>query len=208
MRCLITVSFVACFLRRCPLVRSQESTTAPSATTSKVVDANEFDDRTLLDTFGEAAKQYLTQKVIPPTDPECKWDWRSVRCEPFCQCAFSPKKGDYHLGRACRLDDKINCDPIESVPEANSLQLIIQRMVQGARKVADTTEHAARNGYEKIQTRVCQDMREVQCQENGELPVIAWQERVFCQHKIPTCDLPSEIPEGVQQLPQAIEEER
>jgi hypothetical protein len=83
------------------------------------------DDRTLLDIFGEAAKQFLTQKVvrnksftkcdlsmvliistttkIPETNPECKWDWRSLNCEPICECEFHLKLGDYHLGRSCRV---------------------------------------------------------------------------------------------------------
>lgn len=169
----------------CRFVRSQE---ASASSTSSKADADEFDDRTLLDTFGEAAKQYLTQNVIPPTDPQCKWDWRSVRCEPFCECAFSPKRGDYHLGRSCRAAVKENCDPIESVPEANTLQLIIQRMVQESRKVVGVAEDTAKKGYHTMQTRVCDSMQEVQCKENGELPVIAWQERLFCRHKIPTCD--------------------
>lgn len=164
------------------MVQSQESLSV-----TKKVDPSEYDDRTLLDTFGEATKQYLTQKVIPPTDAECKWDWRSVRCEPFCLCSFFPKGGDYHLGRSCRITVRENCDPVESVPEANSLQLLIQRMVQGSRKVVGTAEHAAKTGYNKVQSRVCDAMQEVQCTDNGELPIIAWQERLFCQHKIPSC---------------------
>jgi hypothetical protein len=62
----------------------------------------ERDDRTWLDVFGQAAKEYLTTQLIPPTDASCVWDWRVARCEPFCQCAFLPAWGDYHLGRSCR----------------------------------------------------------------------------------------------------------
>jgi hypothetical protein len=188
------------FVWGCVSVRSQDddslaSTTATSSSNNNnnnnKVDADEFDNRTLLDTFGEAAKQYLTQRVIPKTDPECKWDWRSVRCEPFCQCAFAPNRGDYHLGRSCRLTEKEGCDPVESVPEANALQLVIQRMVQGSSKVVGTAEAVAKTGYRKIQTSVCQGMPEIQCTETGKLPVIAWQERLFCQHNIPACDTAS-----------------
>ena len=60
------------------------------------------DDRTLLDVFGEVAHDFLTKKVIPPTSEYCRWDWRSLECEPACQCAFQPLWGDYHLGRSCR----------------------------------------------------------------------------------------------------------
>lgn len=46
----------------------------------EATEANEYDDRTLLDTFGQAAKEFLTKRVIPDTDADCKWDWRYVRC--------------------------------------------------------------------------------------------------------------------------------
>jgi hypothetical protein len=67
-------------------------------------------DKTYLDLFGESAKEFLTQKapeklktVFPDTDDECRWDWRYLRCEPYCECSFRPKlPGDFHLGRACR----------------------------------------------------------------------------------------------------------
>ena len=48
------------------------STTPTSTSTSSSSTSDEgeyYDERTLLDNFGEAAKIYLTQKVIPPTDP-------------------------------------------------------------------------------------------------------------------------------------------
>ncbi len=72
------------------------------------IDANM--EKTYLDLFGESAKEFLTQKVpailksiFPATDDDCRWDWRYVRCEPYCECSFQPKlPGDFHLGRACR----------------------------------------------------------------------------------------------------------
>mmetsp|Transcript_47147 Transcript_47147/g.142752 ORF Transcript_47147/g.142752 Transcript_47147/m.142752 type:complete len:254 (-) Transcript_47147:172-933(-) len=39
---------------------------------------------------------------IPPTEAGCRWDWRHARCEPFCDCSFQPRWGDFHLGRSCR----------------------------------------------------------------------------------------------------------
>lgn len=70
----------------------------------RMIADGEDDDRTLLDIFGEVAKEYFTQKVIPPTDAECRWDWRSMRCEPYCLCNYIPCVGDYHIGRSCRLN--------------------------------------------------------------------------------------------------------
>jgi hypothetical protein len=40
---------------------------------------------------------------IPPTDAQCRWDWRYLRCEPFCACLLQFELGDYHLGRSCRF---------------------------------------------------------------------------------------------------------
>ena len=61
------------------------------------------DEATLLDLFGEAAKELLTKHIVPPTDAQCRWDWRHLRCEPHCDCSLSPLYGDYSLGRACRV---------------------------------------------------------------------------------------------------------
>lgn len=148
----------------------------------------DFDDRTLLDTFGEVAKEYLTQKVIPETDVACRWDWRFVRCEPFCKCEFQPKRGDYHLGRSCRIKEKENCDPVESRPTANPLQLVIQRLVRGSQKTARSVATKTKTGYNNLQSNVCNDLPEINCSdEDGEIPAIAWQERLLCRHMIPAC---------------------
>jgi hypothetical protein len=149
------------------------------------VEDGEYDERTLLDTFGEVAKEYLTQKVIPDTDVECKWDWRFVRCEPFCECEFVPKRGDYHLGRACRLQVKESCDPVESRPTSNPLQLVIQRIVRGSQKAADSVAVKAKKGYDKVQANVCDELPEIDCSD--EIPVIAWQQRLLCRDSIPEC---------------------
>ena len=61
------------------------------------------DDLTYLDLFGERAKELLTQHLVPSTDAECHWDWRTGRCEPYCACAIRFLWGDFHLGRSCRF---------------------------------------------------------------------------------------------------------
>ena len=147
-----------------------------------------YDERTLLDSFGEAAKIFLTQKVIPPTDAECKWDWRYVRCEPYCSCTFAPKKGDYHLGRSCRIEEKPDCNESTTPrPTANSLQLIIQRMVQGSQHVIRSGKNKSQRTYQKLQSRVCDQLPEMDCNAPGGIPQVAWQQRALCRHMIPTC---------------------
>jgi hypothetical protein len=150
---------------------------------------DEYDDRTLLDTFGEVAKEYLTQKVIPETDLECKWDWRFVQCEPFCECAFLPRRGDYHLGRSCRRRTKLieECDPESSTrPMEIPLQIAIQKVVQRSQKAVQSVANRTRKSYETIQTNVCGKLPAMECSE-GKLPEIAWQERLLCRKMIPDC---------------------
>lgn len=60
------------------------------------------EELTYLDIFGEVAHEVLTQHIIPSTDVECHWDWRTARCEPYCNCAYLFLWGDFHLGRSCR----------------------------------------------------------------------------------------------------------
>jgi len=64
--------------------------------------AEEEDESSLLDLFGESAKDFLTHRLIPTTDAFCRWHWKNLRCESHCSCTFIPKWGDYHLGRSCR----------------------------------------------------------------------------------------------------------
>lgn len=60
------------------------------------------DNATLLDIFGEIAKDVITNQMIPETEASCDWNWMHLRCEPFCTCSYQPLWGDYHLGRSCR----------------------------------------------------------------------------------------------------------
>lgn len=45
-------------------------------------------------------------KKIPETDANCDWNWKHLRCEPYCQCTLQFQWGDYHLGRSCRNRQK------------------------------------------------------------------------------------------------------
>ncbi len=40
---------------------------------------------------------------IPSTHEQCDWNWKHLRCEPFCECSYQPQWGDYHIGRSCRV---------------------------------------------------------------------------------------------------------
>ena len=175
----------------------------PTATTidhirDDVDSGDEYDDeRTLLDTFGEVAKEYLTQKIIPETDPECKWDWRFVRCEPFCECDFRLKRGDYHLGRSCRMKPNLDddekrdeyCDPSE--PTDNTIQLIIQRTVRISQSALSMVSSRVKSEYGSLQTRVCADINvtcsDLEREKEGDEVVLAWQQKLLCQDSLPEC---------------------
>lgn len=166
------------------LVASRVSSRGVNAGES--ADVDEHDDRTLLDTFGEATKQFLTTRVIPETNPECRWDWRFVRCEPYCECGFLPQVGDYHLGRACRILDKEGCDPTTvSREDLNTVQALVQGIVKNSQNVLRDARQRAKTGFEKIEGTVCADLSSTGCSE--EPPVLAWQERLFCRRIVSEC---------------------
>eukprot|EP00980_Cylindrotheca_fusiformis_P011681 scaffold2770_cov104-Cylindrotheca_fusiformis.AAC.2 len=187
----------------------------------EATEVTEFDDRTLLDTFGQAAKEFLTTKVIPDTDSDCKWDWRYVRCgkiigvcrqrsieakltcqlfpvseEPYCQCDLTFKLGDYHLGRSCRKrlnQDETTCDKMTPPAPTRGPRLVIQRIVQGSKKLADTVIHRTKTSYRKVQNKVCDQLPEnMTCPGDGDeitddMPMLAWQEKLLCRDQIPDC---------------------
>lgn len=148
------------------------------------------DERTLLDTFGEAAKEYLTQKVIPPTSIDCYWDWRHVRCEPYCRCHFSFEWGDYHLGRACRTRDlqsisNTTCDLPPDTRLAKVLQATIrqsQQLGMAVQTQALVTLQTTGARISQVQAQVCDSLPET-C-FSGERH---WKEKLLCGH-IPSCD--------------------
>jgi hypothetical protein len=162
------------------------------------------DDRTYLDIFGEFAKEFLTQKLIPTSDSECQWNWRHGRCEPVCLCDFQPKLGDFHLGRACRrrgLDVDETCtfeDDASSLLRfipSPVIEHMIQIIKQRSKSIQNQLSKKLEKAYGAIQLHVCEDLhQECRTDDSGKtsdkLPsdrVFAWQERVFCKDTINDC---------------------
>mmetsp|Transcript_21832 Transcript_21832/g.53993 ORF Transcript_21832/g.53993 Transcript_21832/m.53993 type:complete len:279 (-) Transcript_21832:168-1004(-) len=169
----------------------------------EAIEANEYDDRTLLDTFGQVAKEFLTKRVIPDTDAECKWDWRFVRCEPYCQCDFNFKGGDYHLGRSCRrrLQVEENCDPNAPNAPKKGVRYAILRTVQTSRTLGQRIKQKGKAAYRRLQDRVCSGLPEnLTCPNSDEdmhnVPLLAWQEKLLCRKQIPECLMKMPIPQA------------
>ena len=147
------------------------------------------DERTLLDTFGESAKEFLTQKVIPQTSSNCYWDWRHVRCEPYCSCHFKIKWGDYHLGRACRTREDVTevtyCEIPPDALYAKILNVTISKSLllgNAVRTKSQVTLQKTGERISQIQYDVCENIPE-SC-FSGERN---WKEKLLCGH-IPTCE--------------------
>ena len=149
--------------------------------------AADFNDRTYLDVFAEVANEFLTQKLIPDTDDSCHWDWKYVRCEPFCSCSYKPLFGDYHLGRSCRQQVKENCDPVESRPNANQFQIMVQRLLSVTERSIHAVTSKTKEKYGTLQAHVCKDLPEISCKDEEEIPLLAWQEKLFCRSMLPEC---------------------
>ena len=109
---LVMVSFLLIICTKpCSAIGSWgKKITATEAENSIDVGSNSYMEKTYLDLFGESAKEFLTKKApeklkttFPATDKDCRWDWRYIRCEPYCGCSLQPKiPFDFHFGRACR----------------------------------------------------------------------------------------------------------
>jgi hypothetical protein len=57
--------------------------------------------------LGSVVKQSI-QARLPSTDTECRWDIKTLKCQPHKSCSLHWKVGDFFdLNRACRLRDDI-----------------------------------------------------------------------------------------------------
>jgi hypothetical protein len=166
------------------------------------VEVEEFDDRTYLDLFGEKAKEFLTQKLIPTTDLECQWNWKHGRCEPLCMCSYQPKRGDFHLGRTCRrvpADHSDSCESLQSGPSFPAFPTpMVQAMIQKIRSRSAIIQRQVATRFDtvygRIQEQVCQDVQQRCGMDdtdnmvvNDGQPVFAWQEKLFCKEYINDC---------------------
>ena len=115
-------------------------------------------------------KTHLECDQIPDTDKQCRWDWRSVRCEPACECNLEGRWGDYHLGRACRLREEVDesCFPVDPASiwqDKPATRRILSLVTQTAdilrqkvaRGVNDAMSKAAKR-FSKMQHNQCDDL--------------------------------------------------
>lgn len=193
---------------------------APPSWFMEDADLDEDDDRTLLDVFGQVAKDYLTNKVvsssakttqqiirhssivqIPGTDAMCRWDWRSTRCEPHCECEIQPRWGDYHLGRFCRrrLVEQSTCLAVppnerwQRQPAARRLVSLIRQTMDLIRERLERVTLGLTQKFTRRihawQERTCGELWQLQreqqqsmlaCLAPHQVPEIRWQQQVAC----------------------------
>mgnify|MGYP006297470759 CR=1 FL=1 len=119
---------------------------------------------------------------IPDTDPECRWDWRTLRCESACDCEFRFKAGDYHLGRACRFRNR----PIQLCDEFNLKPVIGKRFVSLVQQTAQIIGDKVHHTFQKISDPLCKDLRRLhiavdgRCLPRGRLPGKSIPQRLLC----------------------------
>lgn len=100
------------------------------------------EEHSMIDLFA----RYFEDRIItsiPPTDPECSFNWLVGKCYPLCQCRFAPKLGDYSPTRACRLiaieDRQEDCDPTaQQIPWFIILYSKVLTFIQSSRKTLMT----------------------------------------------------------------------
>lgn len=144
------------------------------------------DEATLLDLFGEAAKELLTKHVIPPTDAQCRWDWRHLRCEPYCDCTFAPLYGDYSLGRACRMryeyfEGRDTCHLPPNTPYVKVFASVVHGLQVVTAKTTKIARNAARRADIKrrlvnVRRRACTSWEDRAALNNDDMK--RWQARI------------------------------
>lgn len=158
----------------------------------------------------------LHQMQIPDTDAECRWDWRSIRCEPACDCHFYYQTGDYHLGRSCRRrsDDDRDAD-CQAVDPARLLrdQPAAKRFLSLAAQTSDIVRDKVGRWlqvlmkqpgirFHRYQTQLCDELwtlrAEFKCLPKGQVPIKSLPERLWCGPvEWPECDDDDDIAKKV-----------
>jgi hypothetical protein len=143
---------------------------------------------------------------IPPTDVDCRWDWRSFRCESSCHCRLQWKRGDYHLGRACRrrVQDLVLCPPTVFVidrPIPKRLVSLLQQTSDILRtkvqRIFEKFQNSIQYRFAMVQNRLCLDLWSYLYEAVDGSQCWLWiptsttiLERIFCgrnMHLIPPC---------------------
>jgi hypothetical protein len=134
---------------------------------------------------------------IPDTDAECRWDWRSLRCEPACNCHFDWQGGDYHLGRSCRLkeekdDSCVAIDPSQYLLDMDITKRILSLTTQSIEIAQDQTRQTSRKvvlkaieQVNRMQESVCAELWTLykdlnECLPADEVPVKTIPEKLLC----------------------------
>lgn len=114
--------------------------------------------------------------------------------EPYCDCDFKFKGGDYHLGRSCRrrLHVEENCDPNAPNAPTAGVRYVILRTVQTSRTLAQRLVHKGKTAYWRLQDRVCSGLPDNRTCSNSDedmsnVPLLAWQEKLLCRKQIAEC---------------------
>jgi hypothetical protein len=75
-------------------------------------------------------------------------------------------------------------------PPLSGPALAIQKVVQGSQKFIHTIVFKTKSSYRKIQSKVCDQLPDnLSCpeNENDNIPLLAWQEKLLCRNEIPEC---------------------
>jgi hypothetical protein len=135
---------------------------------------------------------------IPDTDAECRWDWRSVRCEPACECSVEAQWGDFHLGRSCRLREEVD-DTCEAVNPASIWQdtPATRRILSLATQTAGILRVKLSTGWRKAMGRAANRFSSMQHNMCDDLWTLYQEQRAsqLClpQWQIPVRSLPQQV---------------
>jgi len=90
------------------------TTSKPSGALS--VESLEDDSKSLLELVSQTLFDYVTTRLTPRTDRECRWSYAQGKCVPKCKCKYQFQWGDYTLSRSCRVNhnatEVAGCNPL------------------------------------------------------------------------------------------------
>lgn len=99
----------------------------------------EDDELSIVELMASSVSRFVSGKLLPRSDPECKWHYAKAVCVPKCECELRWKPGDLTPSRACRRrrSESLSIDDCDS--DLNKEPGLLVKVGQGAKAAAFAT---------------------------------------------------------------------
>lgn len=99
----------------------------------------EEDELSIVELMAGSISRFVAGKLLPRSDPECRWHYAKAVCVPKCECELRWKPGDLTPSRACRRrhSDSLSIDDCDS--DLNKEPGLLVKVGRGAKAAAFAT---------------------------------------------------------------------